>query len=79
MSSVEWEALPLVVRRSFDVYLTEFQAKNAGARLGRVGVPRQEGDDASDFAIPYEDAASGTRYEVAISPAGAVGATRQIS
>lgn len=67
--------LSTLIRRSFDLYITQAQELNPGAILRRVDEPRPEGDA---VVIPFEDAASGSRYEVLAWPDGAVNGLRQV-
>lgn len=70
-----WEALPDVVRRSFEEYLRSFATESPGAAFRRSGEPRESRDV---VLVPFVDQTSGASYEVSISSAGKVGATKRL-
>jgi hypothetical protein len=70
-----WEALPEVVRRSFDLFLTRFQGDSPGSSLSRSGEPTEQG---LQVVVPFRDATSGASYEVSISRTGRVSGTRRV-
>lgn len=67
-----WEALPTVVRRTFDEYLIDY-GERSGKAFSRSGEPREEEDG---FAIPYRDG-DGNAFEAIVSADGSVVETRR--
>ena len=72
---MEFRELSTLMRRSFDLYITQAQQLNPQAVLRRVGKPRPEGDA---FVVAFEDVKSGARYEVLCWPNGAVNGFRTV-
>lgn len=70
----EFRDLPTLVRRSFEEFVQRFQDDHPGSVLRRVSVPREQAhtDTESVYVIPFEDGPTGAKYEVTVSPAGAV-------
>lgn len=73
---MEFRDLPTLTRRSFDLYITQAQELNDGAILRVAGQPRPEGEAT---VVPFEDAATGSRYEVLVWPDGTVNGRRQVA
>lgn len=65
-----------LVRLSLDDWVVGLQQANPDLVMRRVGEPREEGEA---IAVPFEDAASGTRHEVLVWPDGRVGELRSLA
>lgn len=73
---IDWRDLPPLMRLSFDLYLQQAQEINEGAVLRRIGEPRPEGEAT---VVPFEDSASGSRYEVLCWSDGSVNGLRPVA
>lgn len=81
----EFRDLPTIVRRSFEAFVQRFQDDHPGSSLRRTSEPYlaylalQQGVREEVWAIPFEDAPSGAKYEVAVNVAGAVFDPKQLA
>jgi hypothetical protein len=66
-----WDALPTVVRRSFDEYLRRFTAANPAAALRRVADPVRV-DGAAAWSVSFEDSATDANYVTLVGDDGSV-------
>lgn len=73
---IDWREIPPLVRRSFELYIQQAQEINPGAVLRRIGEPRPEGEAT---VVPFEDSATGSRYEVLCWPDGSVNGLRSVA
>ena len=56
--------------------MTRFQNRNPGSNLRRDAPPRRDGDA---YVVPFQDVASGARYEATVTAEGAVSNARPLT
>lgn len=73
---MEFRDLSPLQRLSLDEWIARAQEANPAALIRRVGEPRPDGDA---VAVPLEDGATGSRYEVLVWPDGRVNGQRELA
>lgn len=73
---MEFRDLPPLQRLQLDEWIAHAQEENPAAVIRRVGEPRPSGEA---VAVPLEDGATGSRYEVLLWSDGSVNGLRELA